>query len=106
MTLPSIHYASHHSRSGYGVAGRRLAHALNGIGVPLRWPPLVFDLADPLLAPERRDEDMGLASFRNVSMKPDVLVLHTIPEFIPALSALAQDGEPVVCHTVWEHDVM
>jgi glycosyltransferase involved in cell wall biosynthesis len=83
-----------------------LAHALNGIGVPLRWTPLVFDLADPILAPERRDEDMGLASFRNVSMKPDVLVLHTIPEFIPALSALAQDGEPVVCHTVWEHDVL
>jgi glycosyltransferase involved in cell wall biosynthesis len=106
MTLPSVHYASHHSRSGYGVAGRRLARALTGIGVQVRWTPVVFDPANPKLAPEIRDEDMGLAQFRDVATEPDVLVLHTIPELIPALSTLARRGEPIVCHTVWEHDVL
>lgn len=102
MPGPSVHYLSHGYPTGYGVAGWRLALALVEVGVDLRWTPLDFHPATPAFAPSRPSHPV-LDQHRGPVGRPDVVVLHAIPEVIPAIER-ATDGAPLVCHTVWEAD--
>ncbi|HEY2213933.1 MAG TPA: hypothetical protein VGH31_02665, partial [Acidimicrobiales bacterium] len=102
---PSIHYVSHHWSSGYGVAGLRLFQALADLGVPLRWSPIEFDEDDPLI-PRHIRTDLSIEPYREVEMTPDVVVLHCVPELLPALRHLRPKGGALVLHTVWEHDLL
>lgn len=104
MTL-SVHYLSHALVCGYGVAGRRLALALAGGGVELTWTPIIFRPTDPLY-PDQLPCEPALAPYRLVRTRPDVAVIHAVPELIPALEHLRPPGGALVCHTVWEHDVL
>jgi len=105
VTPPSIHYVSHFWPTGYGTAGRRLFRALADLGVPLQWTPIEFDNEDPLLPPGK-PSDLDLDPFRTVELSPDVVVLHSVPELLPALRHLCPRGAALVLHTVWEHEVL
>src|ERR1700730_2977900 len=100
---PSVHYVSHALVCGYGIAGRRLVLALAGRGLEITWTPIVFDPAEPYY-PDDLPCDPTLSPYRRVPRRPDVTVIHAVPEVIPALEHLRPPGGALVCHTVWEHE--
>ncbi|MGK2947509.1 MAG: hypothetical protein ACSLFP_02975 [Acidimicrobiales bacterium] len=102
MAHPVVHYLSHGYATGYGVAGWRLAMALIDAGVTLQWTPIDFDPRHPAFAPGRAAH-RRLDRHRSEDARPDVTVLHAIPEIVPALEHRS-DGAPLICHTVWEAD--
>lgn len=102
MPRPAIHYLSHGYATGYGVAGWRLALALLEAGADLSWTPIDFDPVAPAFPPDRPAHPV-LDQLRRPVSGADVVVLHAIPEVIPALEG-ADGGAPIVCHTVWEAD--
>ncbi|MGV3759851.1 MAG: hypothetical protein ACO1PW_09980 [Actinomycetota bacterium] len=100
MTAPRVHYLSHGYPTGYGVAGFRLVEALLEAGVTVRWTPIDFSPTSPAF-PDHRRGHPRLDHHRDLAGPVDVVVLHAIPEVLPAV--LGGDL-PVVCHTVWETD--
>lgn len=101
----TVHYLSHPYATGYGVAGKRLVLALAGVGVDVRWTPIDFDADAPAYAADRPVPD-DLAPHRRDpadAASADVIVVHAIPEVIPALEHLRAHGAALICHTVWEH---
>ena len=100
---PSVHYLSHGYVCGYGTAGRRLLLALDAHGVDVTWTPVQFDEACPVF-PQEWPVDPALAPLRGRATRPDVMVIHSIPELIPALEPLRPPGGAIVAHTVWEHE--
>lgn len=103
--MPVVRYLSHPYATGYGVAGRRLVLALAELGVEVRWTPIDFD-ADAPHYDDARPVPAALAPFRSnePSGPGDVVVVHAIPEVLPALEHLRPPGGALVCHTVWEHE--
>lgn len=96
-----MHYISHAGVSGYATAARRLVLALASAGVELAWTPIIFDAVAPLVADDLRCNP-ALEPLRHRPSRPDVVVVHAIPEVIPALEQLRRRGAALVAHTVWE----
>ncbi len=97
-----IRYVSHGYATGYGEVGRRLIKALGAIGVDVHWVPIQFDERHPLL-PDRFISGLAdLEPLRANQGRPDVVVVHSVPEVLPHMAALCPPGVPVVAHTVWE----
>jgi glycosyltransferase involved in cell wall biosynthesis len=100
-----LNYLSLHERSGYGVAGRRLMLALDGVGVDLTYTPMVragggryyAPLATPTLGDPELDPLLG-------SSGPfETVVGHLAPEYYPLLRSEYPQAT-LVAHTVWETD--
>jgi len=97
-----IRYVSHGYPTGYGEVGRRLIGALRSIGVDIHWVPIQFDERRPLL-PDAFVSGLGeLEPLRATRGRPDVVVVHSVPEVLPHMAELCPPGVPVVAHTVWE----
>lgn len=103
MAPPAIHYLSHGYPTGYGVGGFRLAEALLGAGLRLRFTPIDFHHQHPFAFGPERAAHTRLDAHRDAPGPFDAVVLHSIPEVLPAIEAVAGDV-PVVCQTVWEAD--
>ncbi|MGH9028850.1 MAG: glycosyltransferase family 4 protein [Acidimicrobiales bacterium] len=102
MGLPRIRYVSHGFPSGYGEAARRLVRALTGMGIALEWVPIRFDPERPLLSRGCASQFPDLEPLRGSGAKPDVVVVHTVPEMLPYMARVQPTGVPLVSHTVWE----
>lgn len=97
-----VEYWGHGYATGYGISAQRLVRALLGAGVGVRWRPIDFGVKSPDLPADRRSHG-GLDAHRDVPGRADVVVVHAVPEVLPA--AFAERGDrPLVCHTVWETD--
>jgi len=103
-----IRYVSLHEDSGYGEAGQRYMLALQQLGVPLTWTPMVRGRGwgrgfgyEPF-----RGESVGepkLDALCNAPIPYDVLLLHLPPEYYPRWASEAP-GKMLVGCTVWETD--
>jgi glycosyltransferase involved in cell wall biosynthesis len=99
-----IRYVSHGYPTGYGEAARRLINALTGAGHLVDWVPIRFDGDDPFLPDAQATQLPELEPRRATSGRPDVVVVHAVPEVHPVVARAQPVGVPVVVHTVWEAD--
>jgi glycosyltransferase involved in cell wall biosynthesis len=101
-----IRYVSHGYPTGYGEAARRLINALVGAGHLIHWVPIRFTEPDPFLSDDFDTQLPDLEPWRATPGRPDVVVVHAVPEMLPAVARTQPVGVPVVAHTVWEADVL
>jgi glycosyltransferase involved in cell wall biosynthesis len=97
-----VRYVSHGYPTGYGEAGRRLVNALLVAGVNVHWVPIQFREEEPLLPDAFASKMSDLESLRSTPGRPDVVVVHSVPEVLPYMASIHPPGVPLISHTVWE----
>lgn len=103
LARPTVHYLSDHGFSGYSVAARRMMLGLDRIGATVHWTPLHWLPQDPILSPAGIPYQVDRPR-ADPAVQADVVVVHTTPEFLPALRRVLPPGPPLLLHVVWEFD--
>jgi glycosyltransferase involved in cell wall biosynthesis len=101
-----LRYFSLFGSSGYAQAARRYLTGLAHLGVPLTWTPMV-PYNNPRVGYKpfegRSVGDPELDPLCNKPIPYDVVLLHIMPEFYPALIEMVR-GKRIAAYTVWETD--
>lgn len=107
QNIKGIRYYSFMEESGYGTAARRYMRGIAASGIPLEWCPLIAGKKWRHLgyAPLTGEIETGneMATFYRNGIDYDIVIIHTVPEYFPVISAL-ETGKQIVGCTVWETD--
>ena len=101
--MPGLKYISWGDTTGYAVAAKSYVRALIDAGVDLTWTPMMTgdDLYE--LQKTRSWPCPKLATVCNKPMDYDTVLIHTVPEYYPALMEQErQQGRRIFGYTVWE----
>lgn len=101
--FPPVRYVCEFDTSGYAVAARRTIHALESVGVPVAWEPLVDRPEGRVPAPDGTPVPPEVAQRRRRRTDGETVVLHSVPRGWAATVAGLQPNR-VIGHTVWEAD--
>lgn len=101
--MRGLKYVSWGDTTGYAVAAKAYVRALIAANVPLTWSPMLTgrNLYEPYLS--RQWSCAKLASVCNRVIDYDTVLIHTVPEYYPAVIREAREaGHRVLGYTVWE----
>jgi len=105
--MRGLKYISWADNSGYGIAAKAYVEALTHAGVEITWTPMLPDIAGYTERPHISWPDEPLRRVCNSSMEYDTVLLHTVPEYFPALAERERGAaRRIVGYTVWELETL
>jgi len=105
--MRGLKYVSWADNTGYGIAAKAYVEALANAGVEITWTPMLPDMAGYTERPQIRWPDDPLRRVCNSRIEYDTVLLHTVPEYFPALVGRERGAaRRIFGYTVWELETL